>query len=390
MDFPLPVSLETYVNEINNTIVKYNMTRPLNVTQLKINIDKTYESLPDYYHSRFFVLDFIQETNQTHEFAINQSVVGHIISENPNITISFVGSRFNIMKYAIEGRIFGVVAGISAVFISYAWYSLTRNFVTDVNLLQLSMPSIILNVGCDFGYSLLVLEIGLANYDFLSECLVTFICLIIVYFTFQMRMMALLLKSNGTFENGWETVHIKFFTQVTVLMSVSAFAVSLAFHFPMVTLPYIYSYFIPQIYYSAKHISSKKKDKWFVILSTIGRLIPLWYFTLYPSNINGGTSLPICVTFTIYSVLQAVIVLLQNKFGGAFFLPKSSRPKIFDYTSVHVEPGTECSICMTEIHEGDETMTTPCQHSFHKECLSRWMEEKLVCPMCRAQLPPNI
>ncbi|KAI8926783.1 hypothetical protein BC831DRAFT_425303 [Entophlyctis helioformis] len=33
-------------------------------------------------------------------------------------------------------------------------------------------------------------------------------------------------------------------------------------------------------------------------------------------------------------------------------------------------------------------MVTPCHHIFHTECLERWMEIKLECPVCRAELPP--
>lgn len=391
IDFPIPITVEDYVGIVNNVLAKNNMTEPFDsLVELKKNIDKELLTVPDGSRSRIMYVEFVNETNQTHEFAIQESIVGRIIFTD-DVNLTFVGSRFDLIKFSVEGKKFGVVAGLSAVLLSYAWYSLAKNFVTDVSIMQLSMSSIILNVGVDFGYALLILEIGLTDSSFRQEYIIIFTCLVLVYFIYQMRMMALLLKSNGNFgEGGWEAIHIKFFSQITVLMSISSFAVSLCLDMPILFLPYVYSYFIPQIIYSARHPSSKKKDKWFVILVTIARLMPLWYFTIYPLNINGATSLTICIIFTMYAVLQAVIILLQNKFGGAFFLPKSARPQIYDYTSVHVEPGTECSVCMTEILEGDETMTTPCQHSFHKECLERWMEEKLVCPMCRAALPPNI
>lgn len=33
-------------------------------------------------------------------------------------------------------------------------------------------------------------------------------------------------------------------------------------------------------------------------------------------------------------------------------------------------------------------MVTPCKHVFHSECLEGWMRHKLMCPSCRAELPP--
>lgn len=33
-------------------------------------------------------------------------------------------------------------------------------------------------------------------------------------------------------------------------------------------------------------------------------------------------------------------------------------------------------------------MQTPCAHQFHQACLSKWMQMKLECPTCRAELPP--
>lgn len=50
-----------------------------------------------------------------------------------------------------------------------------------------------------------------------------------------------------------------------------------------------------------------------------------------------------------------------------------------------------CPICQNTLTEGwddhDELWVTPCSHLFHQSCLSRWMEERMECPLCRVPLP---
>ncbi|KAJ1799729.1 hypothetical protein LPJ56_006578, partial [Coemansia sp. RSA 2599] len=58
----------------------------------------------------------------------------------------------------------------------------------------------------------------------------------------------------------------------------------------------------------------------------------------------------------------------------------------------------ECAICIQDIDVSPTAaatlfgrapyMVTPCHHVYHTECLTRWMEMKLECPVCRAPLPP--
>ncbi|KAL2913603.1 hypothetical protein HK105_206905 [Polyrhizophydium stewartii] len=60
----------------------------------------------------------------------------------------------------------------------------------------------------------------------------------------------------------------------------------------------------------------------------------------------------------------------------------------------------ECAICFAQVqlvtsrdraHASERLnyMVTPCHHIFHTECLERWMEVKLECPVCRSELPPT-
>jgi hypothetical protein len=42
----------------------------------------------------------------------------------------------------------------------------------------------------------------------------------------------------------------------------------------------------------------------------------------------------------------------------------------------------ECSICLTNIETSDK-ITTPCNHIFHNECLTKWLKIAHICPICR-------
>lgn len=45
---------------------------------------------------------------------------------------------------------------------------------------------------------------------------------------------------------------------------------------------------------------------------------------------------------------------------------------------------TDCVICLQTIHKDLEK--TPCNHSFHHECLNKWKQRSTTCPCCRAQI----
>lgn len=45
-------------------------------------------------------------------------------------------------------------------------------------------------------------------------------------------------------------------------------------------------------------------------------------------------------------------------------------------------PG-KCPICLVEIEPGCTVIYLGCEHVYHKECITRWLEEKTTCPVCR-------
>lgn len=45
-----------------------------------------------------------------------------------------------------------------------------------------------------------------------------------------------------------------------------------------------------------------------------------------------------------------------------------------------------CTICIDEMHLGDEVTVLPCKHWFHGECVVLWLKEHNTCPICRAPI----
>ena len=68
------------------------------------------------------------------------------------------------------------------------------------------------------------------------------------------------------------------------------------------------------------------------------------------------------------------------------FPSDSDIKKINDNSKLEVFRETrmkQCSVCYTNIKFGDIVRKLNCDHIFHQECVDKWLEEKLSCPLCR-------
>jgi hypothetical protein len=118
------------------------------------------------------------------------------------------------------------------------------------------------------------------------------------------------------------------------------------------------------------------------------------------------------------------VLLLQNKYGGDVVVPFKCRKGYYKYTKnvrdvVRAYKGfnasNQCVICLgtfvnevdgvrTErtkmkfvdvikermFHKQKYIMVTPCAHFFHCECLRSWVQVKMVCPICRKNIPKMV
>jgi hypothetical protein len=56
----------------------------------------------------------------------------------------------------------------------------------------------------------------------------------------------------------------------------------------------------------------------------------------------------------------------------------SMTDKAFDY-------GT-CNICLEDYQKGDHLKSLSCPHSFHKECIDKWLKQVASCPICKKEV----
>jgi hypothetical protein len=55
-----------------------------------------------------------------------------------------------------------------------------------------------------------------------------------------------------------------------------------------------------------------------------------------------------------------------------------------------LDPGTTCSICFEEIDALVPYRKTKCNHIYCDTCIHSWIQKKPICPLCMANLDPNI
>ncbi|TYI13248.1 hypothetical protein ES332_A08G046200v1 [Gossypium tomentosum] len=58
---------------------------------------------------------------------------------------------------------------------------------------------------------------------------------------------------------------------------------------------------------------------------------------------------------------------------------------------VKVEAGDEedCIICLEELEVGFYASQMPCSHTFHVDCIVKWLKQSHYCPICRFEMPTN-
>lgn len=336
------------------------------------------------------------------KFITDRNITGHFNLHNTTY-LTLTGNEIDKIKYIGEGRSFGVILSIYVALNYYAWHILSLRFNSRSLLSHFSEHSLLMHIGFDFCLLFFSLDMSMSSDHFLRIFLFLFIIMILVFFQKQMEVLAKVWRANQEdFDN--ENLNdptnerireiklrlLLFFIEMSFIIILSSILTTLCFVVPLISIVYLYLTFLPQIFHLAK-VNPRiiKSDLFFTTVIYTIRLLPLIYFLLYPRNFLLSYSIPLGLLVIVLWTLQYVILVLQNCYGGDFFLPQSYREEVYDYSATRdTNPEhNQCPICMCTINQNDQTMTPPCGHTFHRRCLTRWMEEELICPVCRAPLP---
>lgn len=342
--------------------------------------------------SSIFFLDF-SISNGTIEsdkpFVSNITVKGSLNSSRLNITYS--GNSFDQIVFLREGRIFCLLSSFFILANFYAWRSLHTLIGDRITADRVSVVSWSCHIIYDFFYSVVTFFIASKLtklsllYTFIYIVMSTNLLYMEFYKTFYLYCKAKDLENEDPVSKKKLCIIIielltMFF--ITLLLCLNI----LLFNSYRICLYILSSSFIPQI---VLNIFTNKTDctDIYYFLATLYRIFPLIYFFSYKNNIaEVDADYSVGINVPAYMVLQLIIIIIQNHFGGRFFLPRSMRG--FNYRSASLQSKTECSVCKTDVECNEECMVTPCGHVFHSECLVPWMNQRRTCPYCRSDLPP--
>ncbi|XP_022743018.1 RING-H2 finger protein ATL66-like [Durio zibethinus] len=124
-------------------------------------------------------------------------------------------------------------------------------------------------------------------------------------------------------------------------------------------------------------------------------------------EIRGRTLFFIIVLFAIIFIFTLIFV--YARWACSFYRdtpsptshsppPPPRQPRGLDPATINALPITmvrrgreaiesECCICLGVFEEGEKIKVLPsCEHSFHSECVDRWLSAESSCPLCRSPL----
>lgn len=151
--------------------------------------------------------------------------------------------------------------------------------------------------------------------------------------------------------------------------------------------------FVPEIIFHFIRGQKIKGDLRFVLVLLSNQVYVL-YFKSCPNNMfKESPSYTLGYMIIIALGIQVCLLGGQVFYGPRFFVPSFLLPyqhNYFDEKEINsvTKCGADCYICLEAIKKAKKVMVTPCHHAFHKDCLERWMEVQMKCPVDRSELPP--
>ena len=49
-----------------------------------------------------------------------------------------------------------------------------------------------------------------------------------------------------------------------------------------------------------------------------------------------------------------------------------------------------CPVCLEDLKLNAKVYSLTCKHTFHSRCLTKWLKDNVICPVCRNDIRPEI
>jgi len=217
----------------------------------------------------------------------------------------------------------------------------------------------------------------------------------VIFAILEMRYLLVIWKARypHEFNNGWQAMRAQLCVLYLRFYGVLVLGMVLMYHlqsYMHILLFVFYSFWIPQIIQNAIHNQRMALHSHYIIGITASRLaIPLYLYGCPDKFVHLKPDPMLCILLVLYSLAQVLILFWQSHSGGRIIIPQRFQPERYDYFRPLPHSECEdCAICMSTIEGSNDYMVTPCDHTFHANCLQQWLDQKLECPICRRNLPP--
>lgn len=339
-------------------------------------------------------------------------VEGDFKSKNCGFVMQITAGQINEGAYYSKGKRYATLQWVCSCGLVFCiLYQMKLSLRSVARLQQLSIMTIGMQAVLDAHTCLFHLAVGVVVDSLFTMLTLISMSQFVAFAMLEMRFIVLIWKMRHplAFNQGWErmrqelsVIYARFYAAVLiglfVMYKLQAYALVIAL--------LSYSFWIPQIIKNAYSQNACRALSLRYIAGATGfRLFfPLYLFGC-PYNffsLGGNSTVAVALLFWVFA--QVTILIGQYRWKGSFFIPKIFLPAQYSYhrpiplQRIHVSgSGNEeeevlCAICLLELNcstHGD-VMVTPCDHVFHTDCLTQWMDQKMECPTCRFSPLPEI
>jgi len=274
-------------------------------------------------------------------------------------------------------------------------YSNSRSSAVKVSLLTIGQQAVMDSYLC-----LMHLTTGIVVEALFNAFATAAFFKFMIFSIFEMRYLLIIWKARRPqgFQEGWNSMRRELsmlYSRFYGCLLAGIVVIYQMQRFSGVLILLIYSFWVPQIVHNMHHDHRKPLlIRYIVGMSATRLLIPLYALACPNNFLHSEPNYKLAATLLAWVGLQVGVLVIQHYKGPRFCIPRRFRPDKYDYyrriPMVDVSENEDCAICMMPVGGSSDSsprVVTPCDHVFHHDCLKRWMDIKMECPVCRRAVP---